>query len=68
MPVGLTVGPMRTPMTTTEMKDVLMGLTTFFGSMASGQVEQISPLLQVSIIGFVTSIDNEPHINRGWGP
>ena len=59
---------MRSPLTTTEIQHVLMTLTTGFGLIASGQVEQISPLLQVSIIGFHTSIDKEPHINRGWGP
>ena len=68
MPTMTTDGPMRIPLTTTEMQDVLITLTTGFGLVASGQVEQISPLHQVSIIGFLTSIDKEPHINRGWGP
>ena len=45
-----TVLPMRTPMTATEMRDVLMTLTTGSGLIKSGQVEQISPLLQVSMI------------------
>ena len=60
---------MRSPLTTTEIQHVLMTLTTGFGLMAngfiaSGQVEQISPLFQVSIIGFVTSIHKEPNINN----
>ena len=64
-----TVMPMQICMTATELQDVLMTLTTGFGLMAngfiaSGQVEQISPLFQVSIIGFVTSIHKEPNINN----
>ena len=47
MPTMTTDGPMRIPLTTTEMQDVLITLTTGFGLVASGQVEQISPLLQV---------------------
>ena len=45
-----TDGPMRIPMTATEIQDVLMTLTTGSGLIKSGQVEQISPLLQVSMI------------------